>query len=455
MRRRRCAGRTRSSRRRRTPSANGSRVRVARHERQVRAAPAADLEHAEREVARDRAHAGVRRTARSRCRCPAARSSTRSPGARRRRATTALPPAPVLPEGQHVVGEVVALGDVVEHRRDVARLLVQRCAAGHASDPRHRPYPRGPADVDRHTLASVTRTCPTRGTPHRRPRRWSAAPSRSTTPGPLLGAAARRATRTAPGCAAARAWSAGARPAPDLRSAGPGRFADAERPGAELARHAVVRDEVGLPGTGPVAFGSFAFSAGSTGRRRAGRARARSSATAGGTLVGHRRSAAGAVAARRPSRRVARPRRPPARRQCATPTARGQVRAGCRAVAEAVARITAGELDKVVLARDLDARTERPVDPRWLLGRLGRAATRVLDVQRRRPGRRDAGAARPLRARPGHLAGCWPARSAAPATTTTTSRSPASLARVEQGPRGARVRRALGRRRARAALRRR
>ncbi len=41
------------------------------------------------------------------------------------------------------------------------------------------------------------------------------------------------------------------------------------------------------------------------------------------------------------------------------------------AVAEAVARITAGELDKVVLARDLDARTERPVDVRWVLDRLG------------------------------------------------------------------------------------
>lgn len=40
------------------------------------------------------------------------------------------------------------------------------------------------------------------------------------------------------------------------------------------------------------------------------------------------------------------------------------------AVAEAVRRITAGELEKVVLARDLLARASEPIDPRWILGRL-------------------------------------------------------------------------------------
>src|SRR6476619_5006996 len=45
-----------------------------------------------------------------------------------------------------------------------------------------------------------------------------------------------------------------------IPTAGADRFADAERAWARLTRHAVVRDEVGLPGTGPVAFGSFAFS---------------------------------------------------------------------------------------------------------------------------------------------------------------------------------------------------
>ncbi len=40
------------------------------------------------------------------------------------------------------------------------------------------------------------------------------------------------------------------------------------------------------------------------------------------------------------------------------------------AVAEAVARIGRGELDKVVLARDLLAFAENEIDPRWLVGRL-------------------------------------------------------------------------------------
>lgn len=40
---------------------------------------------------------------------------------------------------------------------------------------------------------------------------------------------------------------------------GPTRFADAENRFRQLADHALVEDEVRLPGTGPVAFGSFAF----------------------------------------------------------------------------------------------------------------------------------------------------------------------------------------------------
>lgn len=40
------------------------------------------------------------------------------------------------------------------------------------------------------------------------------------------------------------------------------------------------------------------------------------------------------------------------------------------AVAEAVRRITAGELEKVVLARDLVARSSEPLDVRWILSRL-------------------------------------------------------------------------------------
>ena len=38
------------------------------------------------------------------------------------------PPAPVLPEGEHGVGQVVPLGHAVEHLGDLVRLLVQVCA---------------------------------------------------------------------------------------------------------------------------------------------------------------------------------------------------------------------------------------------------------------------------------------------------------------------------------------
>src|SRR5690606_7855380 len=45
-----------------------------------------------------------------------------------------------------------------------------------------------------------------------------------------------------------------------LRTTGPTRFADAAKWWAELAARSTVADEVGEPGTGLVAFGSFAFS---------------------------------------------------------------------------------------------------------------------------------------------------------------------------------------------------
>jgi menaquinone-specific isochorismate synthase len=150
-----------------------------------------------------------------------------------------------------------------------------------------------------------------------------------------------------------------------LRFSGPDRFTDAERAWQELLRRTVVRDEVGLPGTGPVAFGSFAFSAGSP---------------AGGMLsvpevvAGHRDGqwwlttiSNGSVVslAEIPVPELV--------------TGHGQVTfaggtlsapAWQGVVAQAIRRIAVGEVDKVVLARDLQARTEQPVDVRWLLGRL-------------------------------------------------------------------------------------
>ncbi len=151
----------------------------------------------------------------------------------------------------------------------------------------------------------------------------------------------------------------------DLPSAGSVRAAaDAW---TELGRHAVVRDEVGLPGSGPVAFVSFPFSGGS---------RAGGVLVVPRTVVGHRGGRWWVTATTRGEQLPV----PVTPGGGEAPVGPGQVsyadgaRSGPRwmsAVAEAVARITAGELDKVVLARDLDARTERPVDLRWVLDRLG------------------------------------------------------------------------------------
>jgi len=146
---------------------------------------------------------------------------------------------------------------------------------------------------------------------------------------------------------------------------GPDRFVDAQNAWLRLAGRAVVRDEVGLPGTGPVAFGSFSFSG---------------SSPAGGVLVVPRvvvglhqgrwwltTIGSGAVV---PTAGLPDPEpvRSPGRVVLA-PGARSPE--DWRAtVAEAIARIGSGDLDKVVLARDVMAEAQAPVDPRWLLHRL-------------------------------------------------------------------------------------
>ena len=95
------------------------------------------------------------------------------------------------------------------------------------------------------------------------------------------------------------------------RTSGPDRFTDAKQWWAEHVRTAVVRDEVDQPGTGVVCFGSFGFADG---------------AMSGTDWVG--------------------------------------------VVAEAVRRIGDGELEKVVLARDMVATADEDIDVRWPLHRL-------------------------------------------------------------------------------------
>ncbi len=150
-------------------------------------------------------------------------------------------------------------------------------------------------------------------------------------------------------------------------TAGPDRFGEAERWWRRVLAGAAVRDEVGLPGTGPVAFGSLSYSAASP---------AGATLVVPETLVGHRDgrwwlttvSSRGSL----PSATVLAPQeRPPAPDAVTFADGALSPTRWAGAVHEAVGRITAGRLDKVVLARDLQARARGPVDPRWVLSRLG------------------------------------------------------------------------------------
>ncbi|MDN5790676.1 MAG: isochorismate synthase [Micrococcales bacterium] len=151
-----------------------------------------------------------------------------------------------------------------------------------------------------------------------------------------------------------------------FRAGGPARFAAAEDWWQAVAARAVVRDEIGLPGSGLLCFGSFPFADDSSEighlivpstivGRRDGRTW-RTSITLDPQLSPMEVPAGGAQPA--PPVDVA--------------FSDGSVSPSdyAHAVGRAVSRIAAGELDKVVLARDLVATSSAPIDSRWLLGRL-------------------------------------------------------------------------------------
>ena len=155
--------------------------------------------------------------------------------------------------------------------------------------------------------------------------------------------------------------------AAQLHTTGPGRFADAERWWHDVAEHAVVRDDVDVPGSGLIAFDSFAFADTGT-----------SVVTVPRVLVGtrrhrgRRRSWVTAVGADRipatPALRPADPADPPQGLRFSDGALSGADWA--TAVNQAVRHIGAGALEKVVLARDLVAQADDRIDPRWPLGRL-------------------------------------------------------------------------------------
>lgn len=141
---------------------------------------------------------------------------------------------------------------------------------------------------------------------------------------------------------------------------GEDRFKAARRWWRDLGAAATVADEVRVPGSGLVAFGSFAFDA------EAGS----SALVVPRIVVGHR---AGhwwvtTVDADLPDLRPASPPTPPGPVRFSdgsrTPTE------WTATVAAVVERIRAGEVDKVVLARDLEAELDAPLDVRWPLQRL-------------------------------------------------------------------------------------
>ncbi|MGQ0846978.1 MAG: isochorismate synthase [Sporichthyaceae bacterium] len=148
-------------------------------------------------------------------------------------------------------------------------------------------------------------------------------------------------------------WGEAAR----LSLTGPDRFDRATAWARALFADTVVEDRVDLPGTGPVLFGSFAFAD----------APAPSVLVLPRTIVGHRDGRSWLTTVGAEPARLASPTPAPV-----APTVRiddnDTGEAGWRrAVAEAVRRIQAGELSKVVLARELRAQADAPVDVRHLL----------------------------------------------------------------------------------------
>lgn len=146
-------------------------------------------------------------------------------------------------------------------------------------------------------------------------------------------------------------------------SSGPGRFETAAEWWSDLSATSVVRDEVDLPGSGLVAFGSFTFSDDSD----------ESQLIVPKVVVGRRDgqcwlTTIGTGFTTLPSLAVA----DGADSPVGTTFSDGSVNSAKwqHVVAQAVTRIAAGDLDKIVLARDIKANLVEPLDVRWPLARL-------------------------------------------------------------------------------------
>ena len=150
-----------------------------------------------------------------------------------------------------------------------------------------------------------------------------------------------------------------------IRTSGPTRFADAAKWWSELLARAEVDDEVNEPGTGPVCFGSFAF-ADEPGD---------SVLVVPQVVIGTRGDLAWVTTVgggRDPVDGLARIEQHDLPAPPVVTFADGALNGEqwMSVVADAVTRIDAGDLEKVVLARDLVATADGPIDLRWPLRRL-------------------------------------------------------------------------------------
>ena len=152
-----------------------------------------------------------------------------------------------------------------------------------------------------------------------------------------------------------------------FRATGADRFERAQEWWRAVTAEAIVRDDVDEPGTGPIAFGSMAYSR---------RSETESVLVVPEVVVGRRGDLAWVTTTTTDA--TVPPADEPLTPQPA-PTSPGEVDfidrdldapSWALAVEEAVARISAGALDKVVLARAVQASASRRIDPRWVLTRL-------------------------------------------------------------------------------------
>lgn len=158
-----------------------------------------------------------------------------------------------------------------------------------------------------------------------------------------------------------------------ITTSGEQRFELAQEYWNRVRAAATVEDQVRLPGTGPVAFGSFAFS----------RASAHESVLIiPKVIVGRRGDTAWLTVLTTYPAELDQPLSledlAPEAQTVTSPGAMEFSDASVASadwvqiVAQAIGRIKAGELEKIVLARDVTGTSEHPIDPRHLLSRLAK-----------------------------------------------------------------------------------